>query len=345
MTVREMHIEINQSLQKIASNSSRKFFSEEIDWILNKIVGEFIQQRLTPKSNGSYAINELYTDALRPLIKEKELVAYIKSKNSYEAYLPADYSYLLADGSNATQLCGATPTTVQTPLTINWVKQVLSQRSTAPYYATYLITANGKTVDIPTDLPYNHAYVGYQSKKDIDLLIPYLHQKQLEANINVYWEKLHKTKQGYWAYIDTPTQLAIDTDPLLTVDQEILALTKHSLPTISTDFVANRLESSANVIDLLSTAFYKASSISPISELVGNSLIVYNDNSFIVTVVKVKYIAKPSVISLSLGSDCNLASEFHQSICNLAVEYIKSRLENTTAAQLAERHNDKRTIN
>jgi len=37
MTIREMHIEIEQATQQVAANRGRKWYPEEIDWVLNKI--------------------------------------------------------------------------------------------------------------------------------------------------------------------------------------------------------------------------------------------------------------------------------------------------------------------
>ena len=108
--------------------------------------------------------------------------------------------------------------------------------------------------------------------------------------------------------------------------------------------IANRLESSENVQNLLGTSFYTTSVHSPISELSGNLLYIYYDNSFTVNSCEITYIRKPRILSLFLGSDCELAPEFHPTICDMATEYIKGRLENAQGQQLVERDNETRVI-
>lgn len=55
MNIKAFHIELNQSLQKIAANTTRKFLSEELDWVINKMQDRFIQNKLQPMVKGKRA--------------------------------------------------------------------------------------------------------------------------------------------------------------------------------------------------------------------------------------------------------------------------------------------------
>ena len=45
-----MHIEVNQSLQKMAANKTLKFQPSEIDWVLNKMQLRFVENLLRPSA-------------------------------------------------------------------------------------------------------------------------------------------------------------------------------------------------------------------------------------------------------------------------------------------------------
>jgi len=347
MTVREMHIELDQSLQQVAAHRTRKYQPEEKDWVLNKMQNRFIQSCIRPKKDGSggFEIDQLGTDVLRNLIVTgSELVPYIDpSKSRYKCFLPSDYNYLLTNWSYSTALCTGVEAKVEAvSLDVYTLRQTTSDKGTSPFYETIAVNLGEKTVTIPDDLPYGNTYTGYKRKEDISFIIPWI-----TSIGSYYWEQLDDVFKPKHYLIVVPGGTTVN--PELTVDgtttsvseKYTWSLQRHTNQGV---YVENRLLPSNKIPTVNTTQFYKTSHYSPISELKGNTLYVYYDSSFTVNKVGITYIRKALPISLSLGTDSELPESFHQQICDLAVEYLKGRLENVPGQQLAENDNNTRVV-
>lgn len=356
MNIREMQIEVRQSTQLIASNRNRKLFDEEIDFVLNKMQKRFIQSRLRKNPNGSFTVDQSELDSIRTLIVQRTQPAYVDQQpiaGRYYAYLPGDYAYLLNDASYITNLCGATaPEPAVKSLHIQWLKQPWSTKVSTPFYVTYSLTSSVASITIPTDLsPYN-AWAGLASKEDLSFLVPFvldsLH-KQRTATTDVYFESMgNKYKPGFFALVNT---FAAPSGGSITIDGTSSAFTASGTETVlqhastsTTILTGNRLLSSEIVHDMIGTAYYKPSYESPISCLEGGLLNIYTDKNSTVSSCLFTYIRKPRPLSIALGSDCELAEEYHQTICDLASAYIKNRLENDKGASMVEHDIEKQVI-
>ena len=348
MTVREMHIEVNQALQKVSANRTRAFQSDEIDLVLNKILGRYIQSKVTPKKDGSggFQIDQLDTDALTPLIiTNLVLPAYI-SGNRYVTFLPSDYSHLLADSSNVLLLCGKLPVVEPVTLQVITLRQDKTPKLAPRYYLSVSVTLSSETVSIPGNLPYNNEYTGYPLKQDISFLTPYILTMFRRAGLQVYWENFDNLyKPSYYILVGAnlaPTgSLSLDGFPVSQLLTWTKDMKKHVGGTVQ---APNRLTASNIVTNLLSTAFYKPCANSPLSELEGTNLYTYSDGSFIVSNTVVSYLRKPQPISLLLGTDCELSDDYHQAICDLAVEYLKGTMENKDGLGITISDNERRVV-
>jgi hypothetical protein len=354
MTTRELHIEINQSLQKVAANLTRKFLSEEIDWVLNKVQHRFIQQCLRPvQFNGNntgqfrYA-DQLRTDALKNLVVSgKEVTAYKDSDKRIRVYLPDNYMYMLADASNMVNLCGETRVETSTPKTITTLKLSKSTLSIAPYYATGVLNFNGTTFTIPTDLNIFNSYTGYVKKEDVNFLKDWLLYQMQAQGINVYWEYFGDLyRPNCFIFDETITTLTLtwDSVAVTSTTSEVLNLVSQSTALSTTHTADNRLTSSYDIPSLQNSPFYVTSRNTPISELSNKLLYVYQDENTTVKSVNLSYIRTPQPISLSLATNCELDERFHQSICDLVVEYIKGQMEDPQGFQLKQQDNNTRVI-
>ncbi len=356
MNIREMQIEVRQSTQLISSNRSRKLFDEEIDFVLNKMQKRFIQSRLRKNPNGSFTVDQAELDSIRTLIVQRMQPAYVDQQvisSRYYVYLPGDYAYLLNDSSYISNLCGATmPTPVTKSLYIQWLKQPWSVKVNTPYYVTYSLTSSVASATIPTDLSPYHAWTGLASKEDLAFLVPFVLdnlQKQRTATTDVYFERMgNRYKPGYFAFVNT---FAAITGGTITIDgtasSSIISGTEFVLQhshTLTPVINSNRLLSSEIVHDMIGTAYFRPSFESPISSLEGGLLNIYTDQNSIVSNCMLTYIRKPRPLSLALGSDCELAEEYHQTICDLATAYIKNRLENDKGASMVEHDIEKQVI-
>lgn len=325
-----MHIEVNQSLQKIAANRTRKLFPEEIDWLLNKNVERFIHSRVKPKKDGSggYEIDQIDVDAIRTLMKVRVPVTTFKQDSKrVAAILPGDYSYLIADRSEVKHGCDVTPTTgvVTEKLVILPVKK--SALASGPFYMSANITLNSALeFSIATyATARGGTYTGYGSKEEIYEVVYAALDYLREKGYRVYWEyygnKYYPRSIVVVSSTDITGSISIDgvtTAGTLAINSMIVA----DSTAVSTE-VDNRLTASWKISTISDTPFFKTSPLSPLSELENNFLSVYVDTSFIVSKVLISYVRKPRRISIGLGADCNLAPEFHPTICDLTVEYIK----------------------
>lgn len=349
MNVRGMHIQVNQTLQQVAANATRKFLDEEIDLALNKSMDRFIQARVKPRKDGSggFEIDQLSADAIRNILVTDDFDAYYYRSDRYVVNLPPDYLNLISDSAYVQNNCGQTPAELFTPMKVVYLKQNMSAKGGPKYYETLSITMDSKSVTIPGSLPYLNQYLGYVSKPDVVNLVPFiLHQLQ-QQGLKVYWEKfntIHKPSTYILtSAVSTVASLTVDGSVLTSTSSEDFPLKKHT-NTTPAKLTANRLSNSAVVNRMGQSAFYKTSAMTPISELIGENLYIYTDSSFIVSKVRLTYVRKPLPISLALGTDCELAEDFHQAICDLTVEHLQGVLGNQAGAAQRVQDNEQRVV-
>ncbi|RUP42154.1 MAG: hypothetical protein EKK63_02330 [Acinetobacter sp.] len=354
MTALEMHIEVNQSLQKVAANSTKKFLTEEIDWVLNKMQDRFIQQCLRPVeipgAKGRFqVVDQLKQDALKPItVTGHRITTYKVVGELLErvvADLPGDYEYLLGDMSHYRLMCGEAKSFENESTTYAVLNLSKTTKASAPFYVTGAITIGSYTINIPADLGVENQYAGFPLKENVTLLRDFLLHKLRAAGAKVYWENF-ADKHYDNSIICTQT-------PALTWDSSVVTSSttfSHTVQkespreTVTLNPVDNRLLSTYDVFTNLNTPFYKTSYKSPVAELAGQRLYIYEDETFTVRAVTITYIRKPRPISLVLGSNCELSSSFHQTICDLAVEYLKGRMENPQGESLIRQDLETRVI-
>lgn len=352
MTVKEMHIELNQSLQKFGANLARKYYADEFDWVLNKIQDRFIQQCLRPanltKESGQYRFaDQIREDAIRTLVVSgKDLQAYKDSAIRVKTYLPDNYQYLLGDVSNMVNLCGAARVETTSTIDLTLLNLVKTSKASAPYYVTGSIQVNSVTINIPGDLgTFSSTYSGFASLDDISLIKDWLLTKLRQNGVEVWWEKYgDKYYQDTFIFVGTPTVvLTWDGIVVTSTSTETINVTLQDATKSVTNTTDNRMTSNYDTTTMY-TPFYASSIKSPVSELNTNMLYVYQDTNTTVKTVTITYVRKPQPISLALGSNCELAEPFHQTICDLAVEYIKGQLEDTEGVNVKKQDNETRVI-
>ena len=248
----------------------------------------------------------------------------------------------MSDSSLVTDLCGGTiAEVIDTKLYITWLKQTYTPKADPLYYQTLGMTVDiTNTINIPASLPYSKNYTGYPRKEDISFLTNWLVYKWNEMGIETAFEKYGKWyKPQHYGFVSHERQLqasvTYDGTGSTLIEQTDVTLKQHAATTTS-KVANNRLTNSENIQNVLSTPFLKPSVQTPVSELVGNVLYIYRDTNFTVNSCSIAYIRKPRYMSLALGSDCELDAGFHQTICDMAVEYMKGKLDDPQGYKLAE---------
>lgn len=339
MYVKEQHIEVEQATQKIGANRTRKLFPEEIDWLLNKHQGRFIESRVTPKKDGSggFEVKQFDIDAIQNIVVTGyEIPAYYADPRRYQAVLPGDYSYLLSDESVVklapVDLARKPAAPMQTILTnhVVLIPMRKSQLVTGPWYANVQVYLNtGLVFDMQS---YTQArdvqFTGFNSKDEIWPVAACVLRALSDQGWKVYWERFGNGYYPKTFIVDTGTTAGTGS---ITIDgtTAVAATDTYSAKAIdypqqSTQDQTNRLTASHIVQNLREVAFYRTQPESPLSEVSRGLLYTYANEYFTVTNNRISYVRKPRRISLSLGEDCELAPEYHQMICDLAVEYYKA---------------------
>lgn len=336
MTVRDMHLELNISTQLVNAYAMRKWYPEEKDWVLNKMMERFIRSRLRTKKDGSggFELDQANVDDIRTLLKTNvPLDAYIVDETRYKSWLPYDYAYLISDSSLVTNLCnGSIAETIDTKTLYRVVLNFpASSKGDPAYFETITAIIDDTSVVLPGNLPQANKYVGYREQDDIDFLGQYIALRG-----KWWWEKFDDLiiTRYFIAVLDHTPSMALTT--IDGGDNEDTGTVTLNL-TVNTGVgkrTNNRLTPTNNLQAINQSAFFKTSYYSPISELANSNLYIYRDGSFTVNGTLIDYIRKPQPISLSLGTDCELPEGTHQSICDLAIEYIKSTTENAQGKQL-----------
>ena len=287
MTVREMHIEINQSLQKVAANLTRKYLSPEIDWVLNKIQNRFIQQCLRPISMNDPALSkfrfadQIRTDAMKNLIvtgKTIDAWEIPTYTDRVACFLPPDYLYLMADVSNMYNLCGQQQTATTNKFWYKTLELSQSTLTSAPYYSSgNAITVGTTSISIPAALPAFNTFTGYNKKEDVVFLKDFIIYKFRELGVPVYWERygsIYKPNKfiipnGYGVVAPSLiVSLIWDSIPVTNSADEYIYVNILTPPasitnTYTTD---NRLTSNYDISSIY-TPYYGPSIKSPVSEL------------------------------------------------------------------------------
>ena len=204
MTVLEQHLEIRQASQNIAANVRRKLLPQEIDWLLNKTQERFIQSKVKPRKDGSggFQIEQLDVDAIRTLLKSKDIPAFI-SEMDYEAQLPADYSYLISDDSKTLLLCGGTAVPPVNTTETSLILPLVTSHKSANFYLSVILNIGSSLVIQLSDIVsfYASTYASLQAKDEKYVLRDaFLWYIRNVLNVEVYWER-YKTIIAPYSFI------------------------------------------------------------------------------------------------------------------------------------------------
>ncbi len=343
MTVFELHLNVNQRLQLVASYKRNVLLPQEIDLALNKAMYRLLEQGVASK----FQDNEINLSHVTALLKKNtvsEVIIPGASDQLYEeneltcyAVKPPDFYWLansrvevLVDPFN----CETAPTLGNTIATETvGVLPFIGTASTGYHFKNYTITS----LSIPIIYRVPTAIInGFSSPKSRYVVINNVLEAKLPGNVKVYWERYRDTYYpnsfifvsatnnlaGLSATADnTTTEVSSNTQTNYSVPNRALinGITNKKILTAPVKTTQNDL-----LYQLLSqNTFYKSST----SEVIGDETLdyftLYREKSFLVTRVSYDYIRKPRTISLDLNQSCELASTTHQKIVDLAVEILR----------------------
>ena len=359
MNVQEMHIAVNQGVDKIHSFQADLILPEEIDIELNKNIHRFISQRFNSKGN-KYGVgfeeSQKRIDDLRTLLTEVDLLPLYKEQILSNIFVdtvafPIDYYHLIRVSARTNVYkCRRILTSTEE---IDGF-QYIAVPSTALYNAS-----NGfaTTVNITSDDTYLEAGTSILNAVDevpdfenLDAVITYLTDPvNLIPGIEVYWQQYNQVfAANNFIIIANPNtfESLADTAGVLnanTVIHTVLgdttalayvaaspsdytrvidASTNYTLADMTPGVYAAKFSQHDDIYKMLGDPFNKTSHKAPLYTITDNKLELYSNDIFIIDNVKMLYIRKPATVSLSLQVNCDLPDNVHQEIVDMTVATI-----------------------
>ena len=360
MNVQQMHLAIQQGVDKINSLQADMLLSEEIDIELNKSQIRFINTKYgkNNKYREGFEQSQKRIDDIRTLVREFEAPVTFKEQYSSEYWidtfrLPTDYMYLVNQRSlvwtnnckpltwniqytdpidyftfdMSSFVCNNNTGFVNSMMIIEDAQSFLSGGTTG----SQLLWTNSGGFSYPAD-------INAVQNDIIDLL-------NSVSGLTVYWEQhgpLHHPGQFIVA-VDTAIHTWFNWDASLGVVSTFAGLDSSNtivstvLPVhyeentnskrVATNAVErqpaiNRFSQQDDIFKLLQDPFNTTKHTSPLSTIRGNFIDVYASAIFIIDTVKITYVRNPTLISLSLGVSCELPDHSHQEIVDMTVSSI-----------------------
>ena len=360
MNVQQMHLAVQQGVDKINSLQADVLLSQEIDIELNKSLIKFINTRYGKNNTyrKGFEQSQKRIDDLRTLVVQTELTATFKEQLNPNIWvdtvtLPSNYMYLISQQSRAVSNKDCKE--------INWTLQVPSGDLVRPYFVISLsdfVCNNNSTIaesivlyeDID-DLTAGTATLWTNSSSfvfpaDISSLISDI-PDNAGAGFEVYWEEFGDLNHpgSFIVVVDSNVIPWFEWDASVGTVSTLAALDDTSVVLqsatgLSSEIDYNERRVAANsddtqsivvgnsfiqhddIFTLLSDPFNTTKHTDPLTTIRGNSIDIYTNAIFIIDSVKITYIRNPKKISLSLGIDCELPEHTHQTIVDMTVSSI-----------------------
>lgn len=345
MTVKEMNIDVRDQVQSLSTNKSRKLQDAHIDWYLNRMQQGLIESAIeSMPGSGRYQIKKGRHAIVTGLTVNRYAIPPTWNGQKYATILPANFWYLLDDGSKVSQICtGDTKTIGHQVLNITRVPFPLSALQDN-FYTDLQLTYNNSVIFSIADLMQKRQITPWNGLEENDAHFyarELLVQELSKVGINVYWERYDTFNYPYHLiFVNTgsaiPILLQIDGSVYSSITENLTGeIHGGSRPSMISP---NTMISSDKEIAASVTPYFKTSYISPLSEKGDGVVYTHADQSFIVYSTVLNYIRKPALISLSLGTNCELSADIHQYLCNKTAEMIVNRIDSPDWKALAEQN-------
>jgi len=337
MLVQEMHIGVDVGVQKLNTDTLDNISPEQKDWILNEAQLRFVKNRVNPKSNpkneGFEMTFKRYED-LEDIYEHKPLDVYIEDNEVQFSVLPYNYFLPIEGEPSVIYNCNNVTKSIVSVIELNCVVPFLNDSSATPFNGFRITLLQGVTQTILFDIndykfTSNVANGQINSTEERFYIVHHIIEviNRTRTDIEVYWET--------YKNVYTPNSfIFVSKDVTLTsiqVGSTVYNFTQVSLNVYQT--TDNNIgKQPARLVttktrELLKHPFLTTKYDSPIFNISNKMIKTYHNQRFILHTFYLSYIRKPRLISLSLEQSCELNSNFHEEIVDIAVQLIKSRIE------------------
>lgn len=342
MDIFELHLQVNQRLQEVASYKRDKYFPEEIDMALNKAMFRLLEKGVETNFQDTQ-VNLSPVSALIQKNRALELIVPSTTDPLYEAGLLTSYAVIPNDhywtiNTRVEELhnplnCETAPTLASTAYLEYTAILSYPTPITTPYYAALTLssTIQGTLYTAPTELA---AGVITEPGKYV------LTQNLLESfyrntTTRVYWERYRDryTKNSFIVVSSNPLgTVSLSSTGLVTITV-VATQTSYTMynrtaivPSTSQEVSIGtpRIEKGNYLYQSITqNIYYAPKREEPLLNQTLDYFITYRDESFLITRLYLDYIRKPRTISLSLSQNCELADSTHNKLVDLAVEILR----------------------
>lgn len=358
MTVNEMHIAVNQGVQKIASFQVDNLLPQEIDHELNLAMMRFIKQRFSMTSNRvgkGFEQSQKRIDDLRSLITEHTgttaTEGQVYTSNYSNIYvdrytLPLDYLFLVSVRPLVQYKCNTNITSLITAPQVNRSAVKIDLTPPGPGYVLIGMvrsTSSGSfenIVNLPsgqeitTDLLFDSGNYNFgivpSTTFDQSTTSSTAQQTPISDSnhlylINSFWWTAPWVVRTDWKIPGTSSTFSRNTygiDTFRTINR--------SYPSGNTLLTLASFGQHDDILYMMDDPFNKSWYKEPSYTIEGNCIDIYTDNEFVVPSVTIKYIRKPLEISLTNGlpfptlngTGCELPVHTHHEIVEMTIKSI-----------------------
>ena len=354
MNVQEMHLAIQQGVDKINSLQADMLLPQEIDIELNKSQLRFINTKYSGNNRHRTGFEESQKriDDLRTIVREFEAPVTFKEQLRNNIFvdtftLPVDYMYLVNQQSTVwIDDCNPMNWNIIYPDPINYFTMSLSD---------FVCDKNTQIAN---------SIVMYEDASDLTqgqevlwtntnaLVFPADIQALIQDIISfsgpgftVYWEQFTTLNYPgeFIVVVDTDVHSWFQWDASVGTVSTLVALDNTGTNLESTralnsgiafnekrdpwEFterlrVSNTFIQQDDIFTMLLDPFNTTKHTDPLTTIRGNQIDIYTSDIFIIDTMKITYIRNPRNISLPLGIDCELPIHSHQEIVDMTVSSI-----------------------
>jgi hypothetical protein len=338
MQIHKMHIMLEEGLQKLSSNINRYVTPEQKDLHLNTQINLFVDSQFEAykkKSFEDFQRTQYMMDTLGSLyVRAASLPAYIDKGSPFKSvfcHIPGDYKHLVKDSSLLTVACGEEKRRIVSKM---HVCAFSIEATDNVDYKTFEIYSNDNKIFDIRDYP---EFQGLSDRTERFLLYPLVEQG-IEG---VYYERFGKVYKPREFLLVSSSSVTIrvtfgSEEKEFTSQETIL---ERYATTSERKVAPNRLYRGEHIDLALYSPYEGTNYDSPLSQLVGRILYVYENPKFSVEEVLVDYIRKPATVSSLFGVDCDLPEESQLTVVDRTVEYIAALLGDQRYATLKEQNN------
>jgi hypothetical protein len=286
MTIQEMHIGVQQGIQKISSHQVDIFLPQEMDLAINKNINKFVSQRYGKQSNTKqkgFEESQKRIDDLRTLVVEYSDNTTFKSQIGENAFI--DTFRLPVVGNTASDENYRHLINVRALVEHQGCKKLNWDYEYFVDTCECSITVAGSTVQEQFDncaQTLGAEWVCSYTQSDYRMAGTYL--------------------------VDANGDLVYGMDGTLTLDASK-----------RTTMSSCKFAQQDDIFDLLQDPFNKTKITSPLYTILNENLDMYTDNSFVVSSVKITYLKHPAIVNIMSNTNCDLPVHTHQEIVDMTI--------------------------